>query len=170
MNLLTDSSIIIKMYFPSNCIIISLSMYMYILLYLNLFITLSPLLYLSLWLPIYLLFFSLSNFNFIIIRWNLNYSLEVLLTRFKWFFSCITFTIPSQLFFFFSSISLENNDSTPISGKILKSITKVIIMIDFFTSLCYLHLFFYFSYFLCLVFLSLPFQFTFYAFIHLFYH
>ena len=143
---------------------------MYILLYLYLFITLFPLIYLSVWLPIYISFFSLFKFNSIIIRWNLEYSLEVLLTRFKLFFSCITFTIPSQLFFVFSSISLENDDSTPISGKILKSITKVIIMIDFLTALCYLHLFFYFSYFLCLVFLSLPFQFTFYAFIHLFYH
>ena len=49
----------------------------------------------------------------------------------------------STLFRVFS-ISLENDDSTPISGKILKSITKVIIMIDFFTSLCCLHLFFLF--------------------------
>ena len=87
----------------------------------------------------------------------------------------------STLFRVFS-ISLENDDSTPISGKILKSITKVIIMIDFFTSLCCLHLFFLFFmssfyitsfpiYFLCIHSLTLSLVCVFiFSFIYLFIH
>ena len=139
---------------------------MYILLYLYLFITLFPLLFLSLWLPIYVSFFSLSDFNFIIIRWNLKYSLEVLLTRFKLFFSRITFTIPSQLFFVFFLSVWRMMILHQFLEKFWSQLLRLLLwLISSQHDVVYI----YFSYFLCLIFLLLPSQFTFYAFIHLFY-